>query len=272
MGEMFINVNGEPRRVSNIYANIDGDWRSTTVFANIDGSFTMIDDFCITEEMITGFKIIYVSDHDAIHTALPNLRYNPNIPASLSLTGQSSEMDTEHKGVIFQYTNDNEPDQISNNEQEGILKYQARIYAILRTGLIIDVTSANDDMVQPRSTEKYNSNRLGNLDIKICMKIGYVVNGIHTDGWNSLFDTSNHIGNLSQGHEFEQAESPAEYISIFPSSNRKDSFSEVAEIGIARDLHTPDKNMIGSHGNFTHDYSEILVDGVSKPFSIEIYH
>ena len=37
--------------------------------------------------MITGFKIIYVSDHDAIHTALPNLRYNPNIPASLSLTG-----------------------------------------------------------------------------------------------------------------------------------------------------------------------------------------
>lgn len=273
MGEMFVNINNEPRVVSNVYANIGGVWKPTTVFANIDGSFTVADDFCITKENVDGFKIIYASDHNATYEELPHLKYNPKIPASLTLTGVSAGMDLQQKGVFFQYSTDNEPDQINRNEQEGILKFYARIYLLLKSGIVVDITSAkNYNGYDPdTSVEKANFNRLGNASIQVRYNLRFKVNGINTDGWNSVFSTTNHIGNLRPGYEYDHEELNSMTINISPENKRERDYHKIAEIGIARDLHTPDRNMIGSYGNFTHTYESITIDGVRKPFLIEIH-
>lgn len=281
MGEMYTNVAGVQRRVINTYANINGVWRQSTEYVNIDGIYREIDDFSITESKIIGFKIVYISNHNAKYPDLPNLSYNPNIPATLSYIGNNAKsMDLLSKGVMFQYNNTLEPDQLEDNlDQEGILKYTGHLYAFLANGLVVDVTPTNDIVGWetrypvnsiPGMSETWNLNKMNNLDIQIYSKIQYRVNGINTEGWNRIFTKTNYTGQLSPVHQMDEFTLPPEFIHILPVSSRSDDFYEFAEIGIARDIHTPGRNMVGSHGYFSHNFVMVNVNGVSKPFAIEI--
>lgn len=281
MGEMHVNINGVQRRVINAYANINGVWRSSSTYVNIDGVYREIDDFSITENKIIGVKIAYISNHNPKYNDLPHLKYNPKIPASLSATGTSKSMDKTPKGVTFQYTNKLEPDQLYDEEdQEGILLYQAHLYALLVNGLVVDITSTKDVIgwesrhpitAIPGTAESWSINKMNNLHIQVYTKLGYVVNGVNTEGWNRILTETNYIGTLDPYNQFDEFVLPPDFIDVLPIEKRSEDFYELAEIGIARDLHTRDRNMVGSHGYFTHQWVKVTINGVDKPFSVDIY-
>lgn len=282
MGEAFINISGVQRRLLNTYTNINGVWRSSVIYTNINGIYRGIDSLEIAEKDILGFRMIYISDHNAIYKDLPHLKYNPKIPANLSLTG-SNQMDTNGKGVIFQYTNKFETDQLYDEfDQEGILMYVGRLYAVLANRLIVDVTNARDivgwegmhkiHQAVPGISESFNINRMNHIDIKIYSKLSYVINGINTEGWNRIFSIDNYIGSLGPIKQHDEFNITYNYINALPLQNRNDNFYKFSEIGIARDLHTSERNMVGSHGQFSHSFTKITVNGKSKPFIVEIYN
>lgn len=282
MGEMYVDIDGAQRRAINAYSNINGVWRQSSTYANIDGVYREIDNFSITEDKIIGVKIAYIADHNAKYDDLPDLKYNPNIPASLSTTGSSKSMDLTPKGVMFQYTNKLEPDQLYDEEdQEGILMYRAHLYALLVNGLMIDITSTKDVVgwesrhpitAIPGMAESWSINKMNNMHIQIYAKLGYVVNGINTEGWNRILTKSNYLGTLDPYHQYDEFTLPADFVTVLPIEERAEDFYELAEIGIARDLHTKIRNMVGSYGYFTHHWVKVNINGVDKPFSVEIYN
>lgn len=282
MGAIYNNVFGVYRRAMNSYVNINGVWREAVISPNIDGIWRETDKFEIAEEDIIGFRIVYQSNHNPSYGDLPDLVYNPNLPAQLKLTGDTSgNMDLNYKGVVFEYLNTKEPDQLFDDDEEGILMYQGKIYAVLTNDLIIDVTATTnmvgwDDRVPcesiPGVTETWATTKLNELSIQLQARVAYETNGLNTEGWNKLFSSTNHIGSLNVDDTDDKNYERINSYNIIPIESRDESFYPFAEIGIARDLHTAGKNMVGSYGVLDHTYNWITVNGVKKPFVVEIYN
>ena len=282
MGEIYSNIFGVNRRAMSMFTNINGVWRDSTVFPNINGIYRESDSFDITEEDIIGFRIIYMPNKNAEYPDLPNLSYNPNLPARLSLTGDiSGNMNMEYKGVVFEYFNTHEPDQLFDDDEEGILMYEGRLYAVLTNDLILDVTATRDLLIWderipesgiPGSSETWSMWKLNNLTIEIQTRILYENNGLNIEGWNKLFSTTNYIGKLNVDDTNDTNYERINQYTILPIESRDNIFYPYAEIGIARDLHTVDRNMVGSYGVLDHTFNWITVNGVKKPFVCEIYN
>jgi hypothetical protein len=104
--------------------------------------------------------------------------------------------------------------------------------------------------------------------------------GYNLNGWNCLFDIRHLVNERGltddeQSHIYQinNPEDPSlRYKKIFPVSQRDpNTFYPYCEIGIARDMHSPDRHMIGAHGAISHTIEHIMLNGKDYNFSIEIY-
>lgn len=261
----IVNINGVLRE-SETLVNINGVLRQSSNLVNINGILrNSSTNKKISEEDIISFKIVYFPNKNIIHPDFPNLRYNSQIPAKLLLTGDKNsigKINFEEKGVEFEY------DRIYP-EIEGIMMYEAHLYAILDDETPIDVCSFNtleEDQV-------FNTGiKIGNdLKIEIQATLVYEANGLYMSGWNSLFNKNQFI---NSGYNSNDTGKNFYYLNsypILPILNRENTFQPIAQIGIARDIHNDGNNMVGSYGLLDHTIHWISVNDIRKPFVIEVY-
>lgn len=268
---IFNNIDSVWREVWSSPVNINGVWRDSDALVNINGVWRQSHKKEISEEDIIGFRIVYKRNPNKIHHLLNHLTFNPNIPASMLLTGDNAGfMDLSPKGVLFQYDN-------SNPEEEGIIMYEGKLYAVLNNDIVIDVCKTkeywgDDDRLPsnaPDITEVWATNKINDLSISIQAQLSYESNGFYIAGWNSLFNTTQFIDTNSSIEDKNKYEMNS--YNILPIENRESTFDYIASIGIARDMHTANTNMVGSYGNLDHTIHWITVNGVNKPFVFEIY-
>jgi hypothetical protein len=194
------------------------------------------------------------------------------MPIEFSLTGDTSGINTSTKGVLFHYER--------FGDEEGILMYEGRLYAVLKNGCLVDVPSSkntkvnNDDErvigATPDTPEAWITNKMRLLTVKLQGRMVYESFRYHMYGWNSLFDTTDFL--LQDPYTVDEPYRDIKRIEprlILPIETQLSTFSNVASIGVARSLTTVE-NMIGAYGILDHTIDSITVDGVTKPFIIEI--
>jgi len=262
-------INGVWRQVWTTHVKIDGVWRNTDVFNHVNGVWRTSHIHEIQLSNVIGFKLIYRYVDDIEFPAIPHLVPNKNIPVDFDLTGSSPGMNTFTKGVIFHYSN--------KGYEEGIKLYAGTLYAILDSDQLINVSSSDLVEVDEISGEGWHTNRIESLTIQV---EGYTFShpSGYVTGWNSLFDVVPHWDHFP--HEvFMNNDTiypigpPYNHpIMINPISLRSSTYMDIAAIGIARNLTIPDSIMVGSYGVLDHTIDAIRLNGIAKPFAIEIFH
>ena len=261
-------INGVIRDVSETFSKINGVWRNNvSSLTKINGVWRNSHNNTITSDNIIGFKLIYTLNQSRIYTDNPRLKYNKKIPYSFKLTGDNiGIMDLSMKGVVFEYKRD-EP------EEEGIIMYEGRLYAVLPNGSLINVCQVYNGSNKKVSeiTNIHNTSILRNLDIKLSGYVLFEDYGYYFAGWNNLFNTEAFIDQTIYPDKYSYKKKlQLNSYNILPIHMRDDDFDSVSTIGIARDMETPIYNMNGSHGLLDHTITKISVNGINKPFVIEI--
>lgn len=265
-------INDTWREVWGAHVKIDETWRDANVLSNVNGVWREQYNHFILESDIIGFRMVYKMASSKKHPEFPNLTVNKNLPVEVHVTGESQLMDFTRKGIVFQYLLD-DPD------MEGILMYEGTLYAVLVNGSIINVSSSNgskggDDRNSNNipGEESWITNRISNLSIYMNCQVLYESFGYYMNGWNSMFDNRSFIDPTNFPNKGPNKDVQIlEPLIVFPVDTESKTFSSVASIGIARNMKTPTNNMIGSYGVLDHSISGIFVDGISKPFVVEIY-
>jgi hypothetical protein len=267
-------INGTWREIWGSQTLVNGVWRDNDSYVNVNGMQRLIHRHTLSEDDIMGFLIVYKLSTTRTHEDYPDLKYNENIPTKIGLTGANvGKMDMTQKGVIFEYSNDN-PD------EEGIKMYEGALYAMLTNESIIDVINPKDSIgydervpgITPEISEVWSTNRTSELAITMTGKMSYEDNGYFIDGWNGLFTKIKHLDeSYFPDKDYKSHTYNLEKNIILPTMGRNELFNPIAEIGIVRDMHTSVKNMVGSYGLLDQTISSIIVNGVPKPFVIEIY-
>lgn len=267
------NINGVWRETWSSAVNINGVWREADVYTNVNGVWRQSHNYKVNEEDIIGFRIVYKLNKNKKHLVHTSLGYNKDLPAHLSLTGDTAGiMDLERKGVVFEYEN-------TYPDREGIMMYEGKLYAVLNNDCILDVGQSkefwsDDDRLPPNApdiTEVWATNRINNLSIQMESYVLYESNGFYFAGWNSLFEKTQYTDpTLFPVGEDKNIHYMNSY-NILPIESRENTFDTIASIGIARDMHMEDTNMVGSYGNLDHTIYWIAVNGIKKPFVFEIY-
>lgn len=279
-GGILTNINGVWRTVQTPLVNINGVWRDSDIMVNSHGVWREQHSCQLRERDIVGFRMIYKYSDNASHHAFPNLKPNKKVPAEIQLTGEHvGYMNLTEKGIIFRYVREgykDDPAYLGWNH-EGILKYEGRIYAVLSDDTILDIPACTTSGVymdqQFGSIPHYMTNLFSNLTITLEAWVIYESYGYHMEGWNNLLYKDPFIDptNYPDKELHKNIKTLNSYI-ILPVEKRDKAFDSVASIGIARDMTSAEDNMIGSYGTLSHTIFNITVNGVSKPFVIELYH
>lgn len=268
-------INGVYRNVWAPYVNINGVWRQVDAWGCVNGVWRQTFDHTIYESDIVGFRVIYKLMNRAIHPKHPDLKMNNNLPVTVALTGNNiSVMDGSPKGIVFEYFQE-------DYTQEGITVYKGDLYAILSNDQLINVgmtksTAVDDGRIPsdiPGIDESWSTDKLANLSITIDGYIVYESNGYHMDGWNSFFSKKHFLDeSVYPDKEPHKNSLQVNAYVITPIEERDVDFDPSSYIGIARNMTSPVGNMIGSYGVLDHTISTIKVNGVSKPFIVELYN
>lgn len=267
-------VNGVMRNSTNTYSKVNGVWRNNTnAWSKVNGIWRNTDQGSLSADDIIGFKMIYTKNASRIYHDNPRLKYNANIPHSFNLTGESiGNMDFTWKGVVFEFMRE-------RPEEEGIMMYEGRLYAVLQDNTLINVCqvygnnagkSREDEMVSEFNT----IHEVGILrDIDVTMT-GYVLfedYGFYFSGWNNIFNTKPFVDQTIYPDKFRYKKRlDLNSYNILPVHMRDEHFDSVSAIGVARDMETSIYNMQGSHGILDHTITNITLNGVDMPFVIEI--
>lgn len=257
------------------HANIDSVWRDLDSWSNINGVWRENFKHDIDATSIIGFRMVYKLMEDAKHPDYPKLSVNKDLPVMIKLVGdRTGEMNNVPKGMALEYFR-------HDYEKEGILVYRGDLYGILQTGDVVNVgmsisNAASDQRVPgtiPGITEAWCTNKLAKISIQINAELTYESYGYFTAGWNSMFNKTQFLdpSNYPDKGPHDDKQELVSY-SILPIESRNDTFDSASYIGIARDMTSTSNNMIGSSGIFQHQISCISVNGVEKPFTLEIYN
>lgn len=282
---IYSNVEGIWRQTWAPSVNINGVWRDTDTPVNVNGVWREVNKLEINEEDIIGFRLIYKVNPNKLYPDLPNLKYNPKIPVRIGVSGPTPAlMDMEYKGVVFEYFNYKLPGGIDNTipnteQEEGIVCYEGRLYALIVNDLLIDVTGTQEffgteervDPEIPGITDVWMTNKIYNLDIKIEAKCKFDTHGYYCAGWNSIFSTHEVLPDNKFPENWD--EDTYEFVDypLLPIKSRLEEYTNTINIGIARDLHSHYTNMVGSYGTLSQNINWITVNGVKKPFIVEVY-
>lgn len=263
------NINGVWREVWSTHVKVNGVWRESDVLTKVNGVWRESYNHLLEEKDIIGFRIVYKRSYTKKHLDFPNLSYNPNIPVSVHLAGDSIEsMDTHSKSIIFEYFRE-------QANEEGILMYEGNLYAVLVNGQIINVgnsiSSSDDNRVNENISEIWNTDKLNTLSIQLQGYVMYDYNGYYMNGWNSLFSTEQFLDCINHPDQNNHKNIYRLNTCILPIESRSETFSSISSIGIARDMTSKENNMIGSYGVLDHTIEFIYVNNVAKPFVIELY-
>lgn len=268
------NINGVFRDTWTTHVKINGVWREADSLVNINGVWRETFNHEINEEDIVGFRMVYKFTDTIRHHDHPNLLPNRNLPVNMKLTGEGAgNMDYSQKGVLFQYDR-------TNIDQEGLCVYKGDLYAVLSNGQLANVTmtisKAVDDIRIPGDVpgiiEAWSTNKIAHLNIQFTGYLLYESNGYSMSGWNSLFTTTQ----FTDPTKFpDTMDYKKQYLidsyNMLPIEYRDDTFDSSAYIGIARNMHSIENNMVGSYGVLDHTITEIRVNNILKPFVFEIY-
>ena len=270
----YEKINGKWRELWSAHVKVDGIWRDIDMSGKVNGAWKLSHKHVIEESDIVGFRLIYRVNPDKTHPDFPNLKTNINMPVDFSLSGSNIGLNDSTKGVVFHYER--------FGDEEGILMYEGSLYAVLTNGCLVDVglsknTKVNNDDLRlpgpcPLIPEVWATSRMKSIDIQLKGYTLFESFRYHMYGWNSLFDTNQFI--TQDSYTIDEIRRDIKYIEppriMMPIEKRLTSFDTVASIGIARNLHTVD-TMIGAYGTLDHTIEFIKVNGIVKPFIIEIY-
>lgn len=269
-------IDGVWRPLWSCHAKINGEWRDIGEYTGkIDGEHREIYRHEILESDINGFRLVYKLSTNKTHPMFPHLVTNRKLPVKFSVTGENPGMNTSVKGVLYQYD--------KTGYEEGILMYEGILYAVLNSGPVVNVCLAKDTKVNndderfsgtaPDMIEAWSTNKMSSLSIQLNGYLAFESYGYYMSGWNSLFELEHFtdpnkypINDLTTDVQLSISRT------ILPINKRSTTYDNVASIGIARNLTTPDNNMIGSYGILDHTINSITVNDIVKPFTIEIYN
>lgn len=268
----YEKIDGVWREVWGAYVMVDGVWRSVDLSTKVDGEWKTVHIDEIKESDINEFHLVYKLNPDKRHPDFPSLKHNPNLPVTFSVTGENIGMNTSTKGVVYHYER--------FGEDEGILAYDAHLYAVLKNGCVVDVPSSRDTKVNnddqrlpgpiPSIREVWITSRMKELSIQLEGYVLYEGFRYHMHGWNSLFDKNQFLlPDPYTSEETYREVKPIDPRILFPVEDRLSSYDTIGSIGIARPL-TNQENMIGAYGTLDHTIDSIKVNGIIKPFSIII--
>ena len=266
-------INGVSRDSRESYSKVNGVWRKNfETWSKFNGVWRLNNN-PFNPNRIIGFKLVYTLNANRIHHDIPRLKYNPKIPHVFKLTGDSiGNLDLTHKGVIFEYKRD-------ETEEEGIVMYEGRLYAILDTDEEYNVclmygnndNKQHEDEMVSEFVDIYEASVVHDVDIKLTGYVAFEDYGYYFAGWNSLFNTKPFIDKTIQPDKtLYKKKLDVNLYNIHPMCERDEYFDSVSSIGVARDLETPIYNMIGSHGVLDHTITRISLNGVDMPFIVEI--
>lgn len=270
---IYNKINGVWRELWTSHVKIDGVWRESNVLTMVNGVWRENHTHLLEEKDIIGFRIVYKKSETKKHPDFPHLSYNHKIPVNVRLGGDSiGSMDLHLKSIIFEYFRE-------NPEEEGILMYEGHLYAVLNNNIIVDIgnsqNNSNDERRNPEIpgiSEIWYTDRLNPLSIQIQGYELYESNGYYMNGWNSLFEKDNFLDPTDYpDKEYHKNIHRLNSYNILPLDKRIDDFRAIANIGIARDMTSEVHNMIGSYGVLDQTIEIIWVNGVKKPFTMEIY-
>lgn len=255
-------VDGVWRKTFSVHVPVNGVHRESDVLVRMNGIWRTPHKVELDISDLIGFRIVYVYDPNATYPEFPWLKSRKDLPVVMTTTGvHQGSMDLSMKGVLFEYGRE-----LPYNE--GICMYRAIMYAVFDGDILIPINPL------PRTgIEHWTTNRELTFNIQIHGYEAYEKYGYYVSGWNSMF----HKKHFLNENEFPDKEpykgiNRIEPYNIFPESTRDEAFSPEITIGIARNITTTDRNMVGSSGALDHTYKAIYVNGEAKPFVIEVYH
>lgn len=258
-------INGVFRDNESESARINGVWRDTYHWVKINGVWREVSGGSnITESDIVGFRLVYVLNKHKLHPDYPHLKYNPKIPYIADLAGENvGVMDMTFKSMVFEFNRD-------EYKEEGIIMFEGTLYAVLKNGNVVNISGIDNDSSLVKNVRLYNKTK--GLDITMRGYSMYELHGRFIDGWNNFFTNKKFMmmNNLPGGPD-DRHVNLIHLEHFLPVEEREETYSPIASIGIARDMSSPDNNMIGSKGTLDHTLQEIYVNEVQKPFVIEIY-
>lgn len=265
---IFTRCNGSYRTINSSLVKVNGVFReSNNQYVKVNGIFREVSSSKpLTEEDIIGFKFIYRLNKNKIHPDFPNLKFNKKVPYNIYVTGENwKEMNDTDKSVLFEF-NRNE------YKEEGIVCYDGQLFAIDKNNKMYNVTSISH--IPDYYEERNQYNLFKNITIKINAKYRWELFGYHLYGWNNFFtgnkfEFHNKLSDLpiTPGGRFSK--DMKDFVILQPEFRDK-NYSNLATIGIARDSSTAKKNMVGSKGILDHTINDVIVNGIKKPFMIEI--
>lgn len=267
-------INGVWREMWGSSPNIDGVFRDTDIYANINGVARLIYSHELSEDDVTGFRLVYKRKDNPEHSHFPNLKFNPKLPVRVNLTGSNpGSMDLSEKGILFQYTND-------DVGEEGLYMYEGHLYAVLYNDEIIDIMGSQDGVgtdgrvSTPFSTDgtAWQTAKITHMGINIDASLTYQTFGYWMFGWNSFFSTDHWLDPTVYPEKGPNKNTlRVNSYSILPADSRESTFAPTCQIGIARDMSSPTDNMIGSYGALDQSVGCIRLNGTPKPFVVEVY-
>lgn len=270
----YVKVNGKQHEAWSQHVKVNGAWHKCQQFIKVNGLWRKVYSPEINAEDVVGFKVVYkLCSTDMTHPDFPNLKVNYNLPVEFDLTGASKGIsDTSEKGVVLEYKHDI-PD------MEGIIMWEANLYAVLKNGVLINIgrskpLGSEDERITKEESREYESWSTDKLSIYSITMQGYLIHesyGYFTAGWNSLFQTENCIDpTIYETNKLTTYRKLLESYNLLPIENRDNIWNATAKIGIARDMTSKWHNMVGSHGKFDQTIQSIWLNGIEKPFVIEI--
>lgn len=273
---IYERIDGVWREVWSAHVKIDGNWRDVDISGKVNNNWKNSHKHIIDERDIIGFRLVYKVNPNRIYPKFPELKTNLKIPVDFGLSGNISGMNTEIKGVVFHYER--------FGYEEGIYMYEGSLYAVLENGCLVDVSLTKDTKINndderiltnipPGVKQVWATNKTKNLLIEIQAHLTYEMSRYYMYGWNSFFDTEDFLYDLPNINDNNVDKKDLKVIEsriILPTTTRLNSFSPVSSIGVARNLKI-EETMMGGYGILDQTINFIKVNGVIKPFVIEIY-
>jgi hypothetical protein len=255
-------INGVWRNTFSTMVTVDGVCRESDALQRVDGVWRQVHEHApIDVDTLIGFHVVYTYDPTMKSEQFPFLKSTKNLPVTMNLTGDNAgSMDTTTKGVVYHYERE-------MPYNEGVCVYRGTLYAEFPGDLLIPINPYRFGM-EPWSTFQF-----ADLQIQVDGYEGYESDGYYTSGWNSIFHKEQFLDpSKFPDKESHKNRNVLNTYDILPVESRDDDFSPEILIGISRNITTTDDNMAGSFGTLDHTYKAIYVNGVAKPFVVEIFH
>lgn len=242
------------------HAKINGVCREIDEYQYQNGIWRCGHDHMIDTETLIGFRIVYTYDPLATYEDFPWIHSRKDLPVTMRLTGDNrGHMDMTTKGVVFEYDRE-------MPYTEGICMYRGILYAEFPDDMLIPINSK-------KGSELWTTFNFADMDIRIIGYEAYESYGYYVSGWNSIFHKEQFLDpTVFPDKDPHRTLNRLEKHTILPIEVREDDYDSGISIGIARNLTTPDRNMVGSHGVLDHTYKAIYANGEAKPFVVELYH